>query len=50
MKSILEIIIEINFRARDGRNNVVQEGKGVIISLGDVVQLSIIYTDTQFAG
>ena len=49
MESILEVNLGVNFRARDGGDNIVQEGKGVIICLGDVVQSSIIYTDAQFA-
>ena len=50
VESILKVNLGVNFRARDGGNNIVQEGKGVIISLSNVVQSSIIYTDAQFAG
>ena len=50
MESILKVDLGVNFRARDGGNNIFQEGKGVIISLSDVVQSSIIYADAQFAG
>ena len=50
VESIFEVNLWVNFRARDGGNYIVQEGKGVIISLYDVVQSSIIYTDAQFAG
>ena len=36
VESILEVILRSNFRAKDGRNYIVQEGRG-IFSLGDVV-------------
>ena len=50
VNSVLEVNPGINFRARDGRLSVVQEGEGVIIGLVDVVQSFIIYIDAQFAG
>ena len=50
VESILKVNLGVNFRARDGGNNIVQEGKGLIISLSDVIQSSIIYADAQFAG
>ena len=50
MESIFEVNLGVNFRARDGGNNIVQEGKGAVISLSDVVQSSIIYTDAEFVG
>ena len=50
MESIFEVNLQVNFRTRDRGNDIVQEGKGVVISLSDVVQSSIIYTDAQFAG
>ena len=49
VESILEVNLGMNFGARDGRNNVIQEGEGIIISLSDIVQSFIIYTDAQFA-
>ena len=46
VESILKVNLEVNFSSKDGGNNIVQEGEGVIISLSDVVWSSIIYTDT----
>ena len=50
VESIFKVNLGVNFRTQDGGNNIVQEGKGVIISLSDVVQSSVIYADAQFAG